>query len=147
MHKSIYKITNFLILAVACSAAHADPYRYWADEIAKASKGAQICADSYAEVVRWSSGSKERKKYAEEAARTCGTMKGVFNVTMLTARSSVSGMDDELRDFHRSVLDSFDKLVPEASDSPLDYMAKAASIQRSIAKMQYDLIRASAGMP
>ncbi len=145
MQRGIFKIANIALLLIFGSAAHADTWRQWSDEVDKAAKGLKICADTYFDATGYASGSKQRKKVVNEAARTCGTLKEIFNITMITVRSNVDGMDDELKEYHKLVMDSFDQLVPQPGDSPLDYLSKTSKIDLAVAKMRHSLALRSIG--
>lgn len=132
--------TAILILTLSLVSWHAksDPYRVWAAEVNKASKGLEICSREYARALQ----ERELMTYAQ---RTCGTMKGIFDTTMLTVRANVNGIDDVLASFHRLGNAAFDEMKPKQNESPLMYLDRELKARLLIAKMLLQLTALDGG--
>ena len=55
---------SVMLVCVAVFGAHADPYRMWASEVSKATKGLSICREAYSNAVGVSSGGSHDFLYA-----------------------------------------------------------------------------------
>jgi hypothetical protein len=132
--------TALLILMLSSVSWHAksDPYRDWANEVNKATKGLEICSREYAKAIQ----DRELMTYAQ---RTCGTMKGLFDTTMLTVRSNVNGIDDVLASFHRLGNAAFDEMKPKQNESPLTYLDRELKARLLVSKMQLQLTALDGG--
>ena len=134
-----------VLLFTACVAAHADPYRLWAGEVAKATKGLEICADAYSDAIGNGHDERQRKKYSNEAAKTCDALKARFNATMLVVRTNVDDLDNLLRAYHQLGIEAFKSLEPTADQHPLSYLLSSKETILAVTQMHTRLIKLDGG--
>lgn len=114
-----------LAVGLALTNAHADPYYNWSEHVQKATKGLDICVEAYSNAIGNGRSPADAKTYLQSAQKTCAIMKTSFDLTMLTVRQNVDGMDDALAAYHRLGLTGFEEIVPKPGQHPLLYQAEA----------------------
>lgn len=143
--KKLIAVAIGLSGCLVCLAAIADPYRVWADEVSKATKGLQICAEAYSEAIGHGRTTAQIEKLLPEARRTCGVMKISFDNTMLTVRKRVNGIDGVLIAYQRLGDEAFKNLVPKPNQDPLEYYAKSLELVVRVQKEHYQVVALDGG--
>jgi hypothetical protein len=138
-------LVSAAVLLFTSLAAHADPYRLWAGEVSKATKGLEICADAYADAIGNGHDQRERKKYSVEAAKSCGALKIKFDATMLAVRTNVNDLDDVLRAYHQLGIEAFKQLEPKPNQHPLSYLESSKEIILAVSQMHFRLVALDGG--
>lgn len=132
-------LAALMTFGLAVGSANADPYYRWSEQVQKATKGLEICVDAYSNAMGNGRSPSEADTYLKNAQKTCSIMKTSFDLTMLTVRQNVDGMDDALAAYHRRGLAGFDEIVPKPGQHPLLYQAEALEKILSIQKQQLTL--------
>lgn len=125
--------------------AHADPYRMWASEVSKATKGLSICREAYSKAVGFGRSESEMRKQVAEALNTCAVLKSHFETTMLAVKMNVNGIDEPLESYSQLVRAGFEQLAPKTKPDPLKYYTESLGTVVTIEKMQLKLIALDGG--
>lgn len=134
---------HFVLAAtiLAPMAVLGDSYFDWENEIAKASQGLVVCMDGYERSLSGRLPEDEKKRLAITARENCRVLKQVFNITMLTARSNISGFEKPLGDYHHAMLETFEFVVPKQDQSMLSYIAMAMEHKKGLAGARLNLFK------
>ena len=140
--------TIFIVLMLSSVSLHAKSahYRVWENEVSKAAKGLEICSKAYGDAMGYTRPDADRKKLMVYARKTCGTMRSIFDATMLTVRSNVNGIDEVLATFHQLGNAAFDEMEPKLNETPLDYLGRSLETQNIVAKIVLKLSILDGGM-
>ncbi len=85
----------------------------------------------------------QKRATLKEAEQRCRVLKGVFESTMLAARTNVKGMDKPLADYHDAMVSMLEYVKPQADQSMLSYMAFAQKTKKEIAEARLTMLKLS----
>ena len=134
-----------ILYFVTAFSAHADPYRMWADEVNKATKGLSICREAYSKAIGYGRSEAEMKRHLTQAVGTCSVLKTHFDTTMLAVKLNVNGMDEALDAYQQLVKAAFERLTPKKPPDPLTYYTESLETVLTTEKMHLKLISVDGG--
>lgn len=131
-----YKILLCIFALSTSTHAFPDTYIQWQPQISKATNGLFVCMDLYERALSGKNSESARRTKLKEADQRCRVLQSVFDTTMLTARSNITGMEKSLGDFHEAMISMFDYVKPDPDQSLLSYITLTQKTRKEVAEIE-----------